>query len=91
MQVFDRTSAVEVLAIVKDAGVQVDDHTGKIALIFTAMTSEGVGALQVIHITDERFASCWAAMQGDVRNLSGKPCWVKTERSFIYFDRMATI
>jgi len=80
------------LAIIREAKVELEDHSDELCIWFTTFVSEGSAALQVVGPHDPRFYGLWAAMNGKVENLNGKSCWVDTSVScFISFSSMANL
>ena len=80
------------LAIMREAKVEIEDHSDELCIWFSTFVSEGSAALQVVGPSDERFMSLWNAMHGEVKNLNGRACWVDTTRpGIIQFDSVAKI
>lgn len=67
------------LAIIKDAQVRVEDHTGDLMVVFSAFVSEGVAASHWVGPREDSFQSLWKAMRGNVENLNGRACWVVSD------------
>jgi hypothetical protein len=81
-----------VLGVIKHAHVDIEDHTGELAIVFDTFIDEASAACQWIMPSDERFISLWEAMHGNVDNLVGKTAWVDTSRpGLITFIEMAII
>jgi|HubBroStandDraft_4_1064222.scaffolds.fasta_scaffold05408_3 hypothetical protein len=83
----------ERLAIINGAHVAIEDHTGKLAVVFAV--NDGLGgqaAAWVLLDERERFESVWEAMLGNVANLNGKACIVDvSEPHLMIFRRMAKL
>ena len=79
------------LAIIRKAGVSVNDHSGRKNIVFSTYTEEGVAADQWIDPKEDAFLSLWDAMNGNIDNLNGKACWVNQDDTFIRFESMAAL
>lgn len=81
----------KVLAIIRRPHVAVEDHSGQLCIAFDTYITECSAASQWVSPTEERFISLWGAMKGDINNLDGKPCWVKTGGGLIIFEKVADV
>jgi hypothetical protein len=79
------------LAIMKNVGIMYEDHSGESQLKFDSYTSEHGAALQLVSVTNPLFVDFWEAMDGNVKNLEGKPCWVELEGGFVRLKGYAKI
>lgn len=70
------------LAIIRDVGVGIEDHTGKPAIFFTTYITESHAAGQVFHLPTPDVPG----LKYDVSALEGQPCWVIVDGPFIRFD-----
>lgn len=79
------------LAVIRNSHFDVEDDTGKYALVFTVWLSESVVAGQ--WITDWNTIRSIFADTGlhGPEELNGKVCWVLEENYMIRFIRMATM
>lgn len=77
------------LAIMKDVGYGLRD-TGRPCLFFSTYISEGGAALQVLFGKDANKVVTDTGVY-DVKDLEGKPCWVKADGRTITFLEVAKI
>ena len=68
------------LAIIRRPRVCYEDHADATVVSFETYVDEHKAASQWVAVDDDRFPSLWEAMQGDVKNLEGKTCWVDVSR-----------
>lgn len=79
-------AAEEVMGIIKDAHYGLRD-TNQPVLWFTVYTSENSASLQVFG-QPEADAIIARAQAHDVRDLNGKPCWVRKNGGLVEFLRV---
>lgn len=79
------------LAIIRRPHIAIEDHSGDTCVVFETYITECSAASQWISPKDETFVSVWNAMNGNVENLDGKPCWVEAGAGFVVFQEMAKI
>ena len=70
------------IAIIRDAHIDIEDHTGRPAVFFTTYVSEHLAASQIRDLPPVDIPG----LKYDISALEGQPCWVVVDGPFIRFD-----